>query len=82
MSSVKTVFTRDNLRMCARIKQIRQGLGLTQPDFAERIGVSLDTVKQIEYKHQIPTIATLRLIVQKCGVSYEYLIDGKKGSVG
>lgn len=75
--AVKSLMPKENRAICLRIAALRAATGMTQAEFGDAMGLSRVTIKQIELCHQLPTIATLRLISQTFKVSYSFLIDGK-----
>ena len=60
-----------------RIKQIREKLGLSQREFAEKIGKSRIGVAQWEAGKRTPDESTLKLIAKEFGVSEEWLKKGE-----
>lgn len=66
---------------CVRIKQLREGTGLSQKDFADNVGIKQTTYNGYETgKHQ-PKSDVLILLADKCGVTVDYLLgatDEKK----
>ena len=60
-----------------RIKTLRKALGLSQEEFAEKLGKGVATIKRWESGQTIPNDKTLRLISKTFGVSYEWLKEGK-----
>ncbi|ACO03934.1 MAG TPA: XRE family transcriptional regulator [Persephonella sp.] len=60
-----------------RIKQLRKMLGLSQREFAEKIGKSLRAVQNWEYEQRTPDESTLRLISQTFGVNLDWLKTGE-----
>jgi transcriptional regulator with XRE-family HTH domain len=52
-----------------RLKQLRDGAGLSQPELAERSGVAVGTVRQFEQGRREPTYATLAKLAAGLGVS-------------
>jgi DNA-binding XRE family transcriptional regulator len=61
-----------------RIKAVRVNAGLTQPQFAEQIEVSLPTVTRIEKGRSIPDLACVFKIAEIFNVSSEWLIFGER----
>lgn len=59
-----------------RIRELRGKLGLSQAAFGEKIGLSRDEVKNIEYKKTTPKEITIPLICEKYSVSEEWLRTG------
>jgi len=60
-----------------RIKQLREILGLTQTEFASRIGLSYKMLGLYERGKYEPSEKVLKLISSTFGVSYEWLKEGK-----
>ncbi len=60
-----------------RIKELRKMLGLTQEEFANRIGRSRISIAQYEAGKRTPDESTLRLISQTFGVNLEWLKSGE-----
>jgi transcriptional regulator with XRE-family HTH domain len=58
----------------ARVRDMRQGLGLSQTDVAARAGVSLTYVSQIERGTRNPTLAVLIQLSRALGTNPETLI--------
>lgn len=42
------------LPFAARVRLVREGLGMTQPQFAEHIGVSVQLVRNWEHRESCP----------------------------
>lgn len=59
-----------------RILALRTHLGLSQSDFATQLGITQVGVWRIETGEVKPRKTTLQNIVQKFGVSRDWLIDG------
>lgn len=59
-----------------RIKQIRLAAGLTQQQFAERIGLSRNFIAVIETSGRKPSDRTVSDICREFGVSLAWLEDG------
>jgi len=60
-----------------RIKQVRSQAGLTQVDFAARVGVSRDIVASWENGRVEPSEAVVRLMCREFGVNYAWLKSGQ-----
>jgi len=60
-----------------RIKQLREILGLTQTEFASRIGLTYKMLGLYERGKYEPSEKVLKLISSTFGVSYEWLKEGK-----
>lgn len=59
----------------ARIKELRKGLGLSQDQFSERIGVDPKHLSRIELGKSFPYMETLEAIAQALGVELKDLFD-------
>lgn len=59
-----------------RIKVIRQSLGLTQDEFASRIGISRSALSLLESGKNNPSERTVMLICREFGVNLDYLLHG------
>ena len=59
-----------------RIKELRKMLGLSQKEFAEKIGKSLRAVQNWEYGQRTPDESTLKLIAREFNVNEEWLKKG------
>jgi len=66
-----------SMEIAQRLKLLRKMLGLSQEDFANKLGKSLRTIQNWESGKTIPNDKTLRLISKTFGVSYEWLKYGK-----
>lgn len=64
----------------ARICDLRVRMGLTQHQFADLVGVTRGKLSQIEISRTDPDLTLLRSIVSKCNITYEELIEGRRGS--
>lgn len=60
-----------------RIKELRKMLGLTQKEFANRIGKGFRAVQEYEAGRRTPDESTLKLIAKEFGVSEEWLKTGE-----
>ena len=65
--------------MNERIKELRKALGLTQQDFAERIGVKRNTIAQYEIGRNPPIDAVITSICREFNVSEAWLRGGTGG---
>lgn len=59
------------------IRACRNNTGMRQKEFAEAIGVTLNTVSNWERGKTEPTISQLRKIAALSGIPFEYIITGK-----
>lgn len=62
--------------MNERIKQLRKTLGVTQQEFAERIGVKRNTIAQYETGRNEPIGSVLNLICKEYNVNPDWLRNG------
>ena len=60
-----------------RVKKIRQESGITQAQFADRIGLSRNYVAMIEIGQREPSDRTISDICREFGVNEEWLRTGK-----
>jgi len=60
-----------------RIKELRKMLGLTQREFANRIGKGFRAIQEYEAGRRTPDESTLKLITKEFGVSEEWLKTGE-----
>lgn len=63
--------------MNERIKEVRKSLGLTQQEFADRIGVKRNTVATYEGGRNIPIDSVVSLICKEFNVNEEWLRAGE-----
>lgn len=63
--------------MQERIRIVRKNAGLTQSDFAERIGVKANTVTSYETGLRIPSDAVIISICREFGISESWLRTGE-----
>lgn len=63
--------------MNERIKAIRKASGLTQSEFAERIGASRDKMASYETGRVVPSDTVIKLISREFSVSYAWLKTGE-----
>lgn len=57
------------------IKEIRLKSGMSQEEFAERIGVSRQTVINWEKGKSLPSVEKIRVIINQCSTSFEEIFD-------
>jgi transcriptional regulator with XRE-family HTH domain len=59
----------------AAIRRIRQERGLSQPQLAEKLGMSVNAVSQFERGVTVPGVYTLTELADVLGVTYGVLFD-------
>lgn len=64
--------------MHERIKELRKALGLTQQEFANRVGVKRNTIAQYETGRNPPIDAVVASICREFGVREEWLRTGEE----
>lgn len=64
-------------KMNDRIKALREHLGLSQPEFANRAKVSIGSIWNIENGEVTPSAKTLRAIESAFNVNLEWIKTGK-----
>lgn len=57
------------------IKEIRLKSGMSQEEFAERIGVSRQTVINWEKGKSLPSVEKIGVIINQCSTSFEEIFD-------
>ena len=60
-----------------RIHELRKDLGYTQVEFGKMVRCSGATISTSESGKTTPDNQTLQLIADKCGVRYEWLVNGE-----
>ena len=68
---------RDNLTTGQRIRVIRMAEDMTQPEFGEKLGVSRDTVNNLERDRVKDNTIALKAICYTFNVSLKWLQDGE-----
>ena len=63
--------------MGERIRELRKSLGLTQKEFADRIGIKPTAIANYENGRNAPIDAVVSLICREFGVSEAWLRDGE-----
>ena len=56
------------------MRQVREKAGLSQSEFASRVGVSRGAISTYELGDRVPDIRFLDKVIEEFGCSYEYLI--------
>jgi transcriptional regulator with XRE-family HTH domain len=64
----------------SRLREIRIENRLTQKEMAELISMTPGAVGALENNLYTPNFDVLRILKKKLNVSYDYLLDGEKGS--
>lgn len=62
--------------MNERIKKIRKCLGLTQQEFADRLGIKRGAIANYEIGRNVPIDAVVSLICREFNVNREWLVEG------
>lgn len=65
-----------NASVGTRIVEIRGKLGKNQTQFAKFLGITQGRLSQIENGSDMPTSDLVKIIVENCGVSYDWLMSG------
>lgn len=63
-----------------KVKNLRNSLNLNQSDFAEKVGVKLQTISDWERGRTEPDINQLISISQTCSVTLDWLLTGKEST--
>jgi transcriptional regulator with XRE-family HTH domain len=66
-------------RMGNRVRALRRLFGLSQEDFAKRVGISRGFLSDIECAHRRVSIVTLARIARTCGISADRML-GLRGA--
>lgn len=64
-----------------RFKQVRVALGKTQEEFAEILGLSVNSIKKIEKGENNVSVSNLRKLRKSCNVSANYILYGESKSL-
>ena len=62
------------MEMGKLIRQARKNAGLMQAELAERVGISINSVRLYESCRLTPKVETLRKVANACGVPLSYFI--------
>lgn len=73
---MRATIERGRVMIGKRLKEIRKTQGLTQQDLADRIGVSVSSVKKWELDLTEPNADKLVTIALALGVSVDYVLGG------
>lgn len=63
--------------MQERIRKIRKSEGLTQAEFAERLGISVNNVVNYECKGRSPSKGNIQNICRTFGINEQWLLTGE-----
>ena len=63
--------------MNERLKQLRKALGLTQQEFADKIGSKRNTIAKYETNTNVPSTAVLSLICRVFNVNEKWINSGE-----
>jgi len=63
--------------MNERLKQLRKALGLTQQEFADKIGSKRNTIAKYETNTNVPSTAVLSLICRVFNVNEKWIKSGE-----
>ncbi len=74
----KERFREDRIALTKRLRQIRNGLGMTQEKFAELFDISLTAYKKIETGENQITLDEMRVLNKELHVSADYLLFGRR----
>jgi transcriptional regulator with XRE-family HTH domain len=64
-----------------RIKERRRTLGLTQQQLADSLGVTPQHISVIEQDKRTPSLSSLARMAEELGVTVDFLVVGKEGTV-
>ena len=62
--------------LALRVRQIRENIGLTQEQFAERLGISLSAYNKIERAENQISLEILRRLNKELSISADYVLYG------
>lgn len=65
---------KDDSKFPARLRQVREKAGLSQSEFAERVGVSRGAISTYELGDRVPDIRFLDKVIEEFECSYDYLM--------
>jgi transcriptional regulator with XRE-family HTH domain len=65
------------LKVCDRLKQVRQTLGYTQLEFARTAGIPRSTYTKFELGRNIPKIVYVNCICDRYHINQEWLLTGE-----
>lgn len=64
--------------IAARVREVRQKVGMTQEQFSEKLELSLSAYKKIESAENQISLDSLRKLEENFNVSLDYILVGKK----
>lgn len=64
------------MRMGDRIRTLRKEMGLTQQEFADRVGIHIIQITRYETGKSVPSVNVLDKIAKFCEVTVDYIIHG------
>lgn len=65
---------KDDSKFPGRLRQVREKAGLSQSEFAERVGVSRGAISTYELGDRVPDIRFVDKVIEEFGCSYDYLM--------
>lgn len=68
----------ERMQSALRMRQIREGAGLTQEQFSEFLDISLSAYKKVESGENQVSLPSLRNLHKKMNVSTDYILYGDK----
>ncbi len=68
----------ERMQSALRLRQIREGAGLTQEQFSEILGISLSAYKKVESGENQVSLSCLRNLYTTMNVSTDYILYGDK----
>lgn len=72
----------ESISIGKRIASLREGLGLSQEEFAELVGVeSKGTISNWEKGRRLPDLIQVAVIAQACGVSTDWILLGDDDAI-
>lgn len=63
--------------VASRMKQLREALGMSMPEFGKRLGCSRDVIANIEYERSEPKEVFINHVCEIYGVNREWLFSGE-----
>ena len=67
--------------ICIRIKELRNKTGMSQVEFAKRLGVTNAHISKIEKGGTVPSYALIKLIAKEYKVKEDWIIKGETEKV-